>query len=242
MQLSNVSFSYRRRGPSVLRDVGVRLAPGDVIEVVGANGAGKSTLLRLLAGITRPTGGTILDRPSVVGFAPDRFPADQPFTVAGYLTHLARVRGTASWKPWCARLGLDPLLSVRLGELSKGSAHKVGLVQALMCAPGLLILDEPFAGLDVTTRDALPAIIAEVRARSGIVVASDHQGGLQDVPSVRRWSVVDGRVKEGSAEPAMRGSGDADSESRATVRVTLPADEADAFVAKMRQAGYEAER
>ena len=95
MRLSKVSFRYRRRDPSVIQGVDAHLDPGDVIEVAGANGAGKSTLLGLLAGLDQPSSGTIAERPAVVGFAPDRFPMEQPFTVSSYLRHMSRVRGGA---------------------------------------------------------------------------------------------------------------------------------------------------
>ncbi|WP_236050612.1 ABC transporter ATP-binding protein [Nonomuraea cypriaca] len=202
MRLTKVSFRYRRHDPFVIEEADACLTPGDVIELSGVNGAGKSTLLRLLAGLTRPTTGTIADRPEVVGFAPDRFPTAQPFTVTAYLRHMSRVRGGARWEPWAERLNMGHLLDTALSDLSKGSAHKVGLAQALMAEPGLLILDEPFAGLDADTRETLPAIATEVAARGGIVIASDHQGGLRALPAVRQWSVVDGHLKEGtSARP-----------------------------------------
>ncbi|MGP4094043.1 ABC transporter ATP-binding protein [Nonomuraea sp. KM90] len=235
MRLSRVSFRYRRRDSFVIEDADAHLAPGDVIELTGVNGAGKSTLLRLLAGLARPTAGTIADRPPVVGFAPDRFPTGQPFTVTAYLRHMSRVRGGARWEPWTERLNMGHLLDTPLGDLSKGSAHKVGLVQALMAEPGLLILDEPFAGLDVDTRETLPSIATEVAGRGGIVIASDHQGGLRGLPGVRQWSVVDGRLKEGTAAPAAERS---KATAPVTVAVTLPADELPRFLARMRDEGY----
>ncbi|GAB2963608.1 ATP-binding cassette domain-containing protein [Nonomuraea fastidiosa] len=234
MRLSKVAYRYRRRHPLVIEEADASLSPGDVIELTGANGAGKSTLLRLLAGLARPTSGTITDRPAVVGFAPDRFPTDQPFTVADYLRHMSLVRGGARWEPWAERLGMGHLLGTALADLSKGSAHKVGLAQALMAEPGLLILDEPFAGLDADTRAALPGIATEVAGRGGIVVASDHQGGLRELPGLRQWAIVDGRLKEGAASPSPP--------ARATVAVTLPADELPGFLARMREEGYEARR
>ncbi|QFY06937.1 ATP-binding cassette domain-containing protein [Nonomuraea phyllanthi] len=257
MRLSKVSFRYRRRDPFVIEDADAQLEPGDVIELTGVNGAGKSTLLRLLAGLTRPSTGSIAGRPQVVGFAPDRFPTGQPFTVTAYLRHMSRVRGGARWEPWAERLMMGHLLSVPLGELSKGSAHKVGLVQALMAEPGLLLLDEPFAGLDVDTRAALPSIAAEVAARGGIVIASDHQGGLRSLPAVRQWSLVDGHLKESTtafapapAQPAVSAAAAAQPPApaaeagsatvAATVAVTVPAAELPAFLARMRGEGYHA--
>ncbi|MGN9838724.1 ABC transporter ATP-binding protein [Nonomuraea sp. H19] len=246
MRLSQVSFRYRRRDHFVIQDADARLAPGDVIELTGVNGAGKSTLLRLLAGLARPTTGTITDRPGIVGYAPDRFPTGQPFTVSAYLRHMSRVRGGARWEPWAERLNMGHLLALRLGELSKGSAHKVGLAQALMAEPGLLILDEPFAGLDTDTREALPSIATEVAARGGIVIAGDHQGGLRALPGMRHWSVVDGRLKESTAavahdKAAVIGPRDgAAGRPDVTVAVTMPADEVQRFLVRMRDEGYQA--
>jgi ABC-type multidrug transport system ATPase subunit len=234
MRLSNVSFRYARRDQPVIQGVDAQLAPGDVIELTGANGAGKSTLLRLLAGLTRPTSGTITDRPEVVGLAPDRFPTEQPFTVSAYLNHMSRIRGGARWEPWAERLNMTDLLDVRLLALSKGSGHKVGLAQALMADPGLLLLDEPFAGLDADTRQALPPIVEELSRRGVIVIASDHQGGLRGLPAARRWSLTAGHLQEMTAGTA----GNATREP-ATVAVTLPADEVEHFMDRMRRQGYE---
>lgn len=196
MRLSEVCFRYSRRGPWVLRDVGLTLRPGSVVEVTGRNGAGKSTLLRLLAGIVPPSRGTISERPRTVGYAPDVFPLDQPFTVTAYLAHLARIRGVSPGAigPLATRLDATHLLELPLGDLSKGSAQKVGLVQALLAPPDLLILDEPFAGLDAHTRRELPEIIGEIAAGGGTVVVSDHQNQLENFPGADHWLVGAGGV------------------------------------------------
>ncbi|WP_433414956.1 ABC transporter ATP-binding protein [Microtetraspora malaysiensis] len=188
----------------MLSNVDLAFARGDVTEIVGRNGAGKSTLLRLLAGLLRPVDGTIADRPDVVGYAPERFPVDQPFTVADYLRHMARIRRTdlGAVETWAERLGMDHLLGHRLADLSKGSAHKVGLAQALLGGPGLLVLDEPFAGLDAATRAELPLIIREVAERGGLVVVSDHQGDLRGFPGLRRIEVGGTTAREVAPEVA----------------------------------------
>ncbi|MEU4515234.1 ATP-binding cassette domain-containing protein [Nonomuraea wenchangensis] len=233
MRLSKVSFRYRRRDPFVIQGVDAELAPGDIVELTGVNGAGKSTLLRLLAGLARPTQGTIGGRPAVVGFAPDRFPTGQPFTVAAYLRHVSRMRGGARWEPWAERLRMEHLLDTPLGELSKGGGHKVGLAQALMADPGLLIMDEPFAGLDAATRAVLPDLATEVAGRGGIVVVSDHQGGLRALPALRHWTVADGRLHEPSAPVPVP-------DELVTVAVQVPAGELPRFLARMRGDGYPA--
>ncbi|MEU3164362.1 ATP-binding cassette domain-containing protein [Streptosporangium sp. NPDC006930] len=206
MRLSTVSFRYSRRGPWILRDVELTLRPGSVIEVTGRNGAGKSTLLRLMAGFVPPSRGSIADRPKVVGYAPDVFPSDQPFTVAAYLVHMSRIRGLSSSAAAAGdlaeRLNAAHLLDQPLGDLSKGSAQKIGLIQSLLAPPDLLILDEPFAGLDEQTRTELPVIIEEIAARGGTVVVSDHQNQLQHFPGADHWLVVNGDVTVGARDSA----------------------------------------
>ncbi|WP_242884993.1 ATP-binding cassette domain-containing protein [Actinomadura litoris] len=196
MRLESVAFRYHRRGPWVLKDVTLTLPAGTVTEVTGRNGAGKSTLLRLIAGLRRPHKGAVHDRPTRVGYAPERFPVDQPFEVRSYLNHMSAMRGVppSSVSAWTERLGLEHLLNVRLPELSKGSAQKVGLVQALMDEPGLLILDEPFAGLDAATRDSLPSLIAELAAGGTTVVISDHQRTIEKLPELGRIRVANAEV------------------------------------------------
>ncbi|GGS89072.1 hypothetical protein GCM10010156_54410 [Planobispora rosea] len=230
MRLSSVSFRYSRRGPWVLRDVGLVLEAGSVVEVTGRNGAGKSTLLRLLAGIVRPCRGSVTARPPIVGYAPEVFPVDQPFTVAAYLAHMARARrvSPASGTALAERLGASHLLDRPLGDLSKGSAQKVGLIQSLLAPPGLLILDEPFAGLDEQTRAELPEIIGEVASGGGTVVVSDHQNQLRSFPGAEHWLVADASVTVLDGERVRR----------AVIEVIVGVEEADEVEQKLRADGY----
>ncbi|MFC4057593.1 ATP-binding cassette domain-containing protein [Planomonospora corallina] len=230
MRLSEVSFRYSRRGPWVLRDVELSLGPGTVAEVTGRNGAGKSTLLRLLAGIVPASRGSVTGRPAVVGYAPDVFPVDQPFTVSAYLAHLAGIRRVprSSGTALAERLNATHLLGLPLGDLSKGSAQKIGLIQALLAPPGLLILDEPFAGLDEQTRAELPSIIGEVAAGGGAVVVSDHQNQLREFPGAVRWLVEGGAV---SVQ-------DGDRPRRAVIEVIVDAADAAEVEQKLRADGH----
>lgn len=174
--------------------------PGQIVVIEGRNGAGKSTLLQLAAGVLRPGRGAVRDRPPVTGWVPERFPAEQPFTVAQYLAAMARLRGlraaeaTAAVDGWTERLGLAAYRHVKLPALSKGTAQKVGLAQALLRPPGLLILDEPWEGLDGPTRELVPELVAEVAGAGGSVLVSDHRGETARLPDAVRWTVADGRV------------------------------------------------
>lgn len=120
MRLEDVWLRYHRRGSWVLREVAVRIGPGEVAVVLGRNGAGKSTLLQLAAGVLRPTRGRLVDRPGAVGWVPERFSVDQPFTVGGYLTAMGRVAGLSApaadraVRHWVDRLGLARFHGVRL--------------------------------------------------------------------------------------------------------------------------------
>ncbi|SNS85319.1 ABC transporter [Asanoa hainanensis] len=233
MRLDGVSYRYGRRGPWVLREVDVELPEGGTVVVLGRNGAGKSTLLQLAAGVLRPSGGVVRERPSPVGWVPERFPADQPFTVVGYLTAMARVHGTVernAIEAWIDRLGLAPYRGTRLGELSKGTAQKVGLAQALIPGPGLLVLDEPWEGLDAAARELVPEIVAEVVAAGGSVLVSDHRGETGRLPGAVTWTVADGTVTVGEAG----GAGET-----AIIEIAVPAGDAEATVAALRADGHD---
>ncbi|MFF0573391.1 ATP-binding cassette domain-containing protein [Streptosporangium saharense] len=234
MRLSKVSFRYSRRGPWVLRELDLTLAPGTVIEVTGKNGAGKSTLLRLLAGIVPPSRGTVSQRPRVIGYAPDVFPVGQPFTVTAYLTHMAEIRGISpdAIAHLAERLETTHLLGQPLGDLSKGSAQKVGLIQSLLAPPDLLILDEPFAGLDAHTRGELPAMIGEIAANGGTVVVSDHQNQLENFPGADHWLVAGGTVTTQQGERP----------KQVVIEVLVDAAEADEVEQKLQADGYTTRR
>ncbi len=196
MRLDEVGYRYGRRGAWVLRGVTVGIEQGEIVVVRGGNGAGKSTLLGLFAGVLRPVQGEVHGRPARIGWVPERFPTEQPFTVGGYLSTMAALRGgsPATVERWISRLGLGSLRQEKLSALSKGTAQKVGLAQALLVPPDLLLLDEPWEGLDIDTRELVPDIIDRVLNDGGAVLVSDHSGDTGHLPGVTEWAVVDGAV------------------------------------------------
>ncbi len=162
MRFSDVWFRYARRGGWTLRAVNAVAEPGQAVVILGRNGAGKSTLLQLAAGVLGPVRGAVRYRPAVVGWVPERFPADQPFTTGQYLRRMAALRGHPAGSAvddWMERLELTEHRDTRLADLSKGTAQKVGLAQALLVPPGLLVLDEPWEGLDAVARELIPEIV-----------------------------------------------------------------------------------
>ena len=196
MRLHEVDFRYRRGGVWVLRGVTVGIEPGEIVIVRGSNGAGKSTLLGIFAGILRPVRGRVEGTPAHIGWLPEHFPTEQPFTVEHYLTTMARLRGGSpvAVDRWIDRLGLTRMRSERLSALSKGTAQKVGLAQALLVPPDLLLLDEPWEGLDLDARELIPQIVNEVVDSGGSVLVSDHSGDPGHLPGVTEWAVVNGQV------------------------------------------------
>jgi ABC-type multidrug transport system ATPase subunit len=219
----------------VLRQVTVSLPPASVATLHGRNGAGKSTLLAAAAGLMRPGRGRIHDRPRRIGWVPERFPTGQPFTVRDYLIRMGRVRGLRAVAAgvavdrWAQRLHLVDFLGTRLAEVSKGTAQKVGLAQALLVPPDLLVLDEPWEGLDAQTRDLVPAIVADVVAAGGSVLVSDHLGEVGRLPGSQRWHVADGQVH---VEATVRSG-------RWVVEVALAADDPTPTIDELRAAGHE---
>ncbi len=198
MQLDAVSFRYSIRGSWVLSGVDARIERGEVVRVTGSNGAGKSTLLRILTGALSPVCGMVADRPSVIGYAPERFPASQPFSVRGYLEHMSALRGirgrarTAEVARSLDAFALDSKADQQLGQLSKGTAQKVGLAQAMLGSPQLMVLDEPWSGLDRPSRVRVSELIAHTVARGGSVVFSDHARQMPDVSISQHWQLTDG--------------------------------------------------
>lgn len=194
MRFDQIWFRYARRAPWTLTAVDLTIRPGETVVVLGRNGAGKSTLLQLAAGVLEPVRGAVRDRPAVVGWVPERFPAEQPFTAGQYLRRMAALRGGGDVDGWIERLQLSGHRDTLLADLSKGTAQKVGLAQALLVRPGLLVLDEPWEGLDSVARELIPAIVGEVTGAGGAVLVSDHRGEIANLPGAIRWSVAGGTV------------------------------------------------
>lgn len=198
-RLTGVAKRYRRGGPTVLSDVDLTVGPGDVVALIGGNGSGKSTLAGIVADLIKPSEGTVTGKPTT-GYLPDRFPGGQRFGALDYLTHMGRISGLPTptarhrARTWLDRLGLAGGYDLPLAELSKGNAQKVGLAQALLIEPRLLVLDEPFSGLDADAHSVLGEILDELRESGVGIAVTEHRPDVvrAHATSVRR--VVDGRL------------------------------------------------
>jgi ABC-type multidrug transport system ATPase subunit len=200
VRVSGVSKRYGR-DRQVLSDVDADLGPGDITAIVGGNGSGKSTLLRIIVGVSRPTTGTVTGRPQRVGYVPERFPSNERLTARSYLAHMGRIRGLPGRDAGQAaarlldRLALAGGMDTALRELSKGNLQKVGLAQALIVPPELLVLDEPWSGLDRSAHGVLAQVIAECAAAGGTVVFTDHREAVVQTNATRVYRIDKGRIR-----------------------------------------------
>ena len=169
-----------------LFDLDLEVARGEVFGFLGPNGAGKSTTMRLLLDLIRPTAGAAtvlgldirahsLQIRRRVGFLAGDFGLYPRLTGAAVLDYLAELRGgvdRARRDALAERFNADLHRPIR--ELSTGNRQKLGLIQAFMHDPDLLILDEPIAGLDPLVQQSFHALLAEVSAAGGTIFLSSH--------------------------------------------------------------------
>ena len=170
-----------------LRDVDLTLTPG-VTGLLGSNGAGKSTLMRIITAVTDPTEGTvtwdgadIVETPATVradiGYLPQDFGVYPHLTAAEFLSYLASVRGLRApgdrIDELLALVNLDDARDDRLETYSGGMRQRVGIAQALLSDPALLVVDEPTVGLDPAERVRFRNVLADL-ADDRIVVLSTH--------------------------------------------------------------------
>lgn len=171
MELTIDRVSKRFKDKSAVDDVSLTLTPG-VWGLLGANGAGKTTLMRMCCGIMQPTAGEIradgipIDRLGAayrdsLGYLPQEFGFYPSFTVRDYLDYMAALKGIGKrdarrrTNDLLEQLGLADVRKKRIAKLSGGMKRRVGIAQALLNEPEILILDEPTSGLDPVSRDEL---------------------------------------------------------------------------------------
>jgi ABC-2 type transport system ATP-binding protein len=225
-------------------DLSFTVAKGEVVGFLGPNGAGKSTTLRILAGFLGATSGKVaidgrdvkddsFEARRLLGYMPEAVPLYLEMRVAEYLAFRAELKGVArkerraSVDAAMEKANVTDVANVLIGKLSKGYRQRVGLADALVAKPPLLILDEPTAGLDpnqiVEVRDVIRAlgkehtvllsthILSEVEASCSRVVVIDRgrlvaEGTTAEIRKMRRAPAVDVTVRgeEAAATAAMK--------------------------------------
>ena len=175
-------------GGQGVSDVSFAVEPGQITGFIGVNGAGKSTTLRCILGLSEPDAGDIEifgERASFrarmpLGFLPEERGLAPRDRARDAIAFHARLRGAPRKRAYqradalLSRIGLGGREDTRVGELSKGNAQRVQILCALAHDPALLILDEPFSGLDPIAQGELRAMFAEFRAMGGSILFSTH--------------------------------------------------------------------
>ena len=188
----------------VLRDVCLSIGDGEVVGLLGPNGAGKSTLMKIMVGVWDADSSPVTNchLPKTIGYLPELNPLYEEMYVREYLRFFVELRSNRPSpiansqliESLITRVGLTAEANKRVGQLSKGYKQRVGLAQAMIGDPELLILDEPTTGLDPNQLEDIRALIREV-GKDRTVILSTHI--LQEVKQMcNRVVIIDhGEIK-----------------------------------------------
>ncbi|MGV9480677.1 ABC transporter ATP-binding protein [Gordonia aichiensis] len=192
-----------------LDDMTFAVAPGEIFGFVGSNGAGKSTTMRIILGVLEPDSGrvTLGDAPidlttrRRIGYMPEERGLYPKMKVGEQLVFLARLHGMSadqageSARRWTQRLGVDERYDDNVADLSLGNQQRVQLAAALVHDPDVLVLDEPFSGLDPVAVDVMSDVLKEKAAEGIPVIFSSHQLDLVQRLCDRVGIVVKGKMR-----------------------------------------------
>ena len=191
--LDNVTKMYG--ASSVVESVTLAIKPGEIVGLLGPNGAGKTTTIRMIAGVLPPSKGSIsvnglthiensMELKSQIGYLPEDNPLYEDLTVEEHLYFWGRMKGLSPAQlPEAIQFALEStdITDVYyrfIGELSKGYRQRVGLAQAIMNKPSILLLDEPTEGLDPNQRRDIQALLAKLRKDRTVIVSSHVLGEI----------------------------------------------------------------
>jgi len=186
MTISNFSKSFG--DVNALRSISLEIKSGEVVGLVGSNGAGKTTLLRLMSGVYKPTSGTVcLDDGTPVdkmrqrlGVVPESTGLYSRLTAWENIRYHSRMHGVSDKDSWSrtSRFAKHLDMLENLGRhtkgFSRGMRQKTALLRALAHGPSVLLLDEPTAGLDITSARTVRALVKQLRDEGGTIVYSTH--------------------------------------------------------------------
>lgn len=206
LEIDGVRKSYGKR--QVLDDMTFGIRAGELFGFVGSNGAGKTTTMRIILGVLTPDAGEVRWRGRPVDFATRRHFGYMPeerglyprMKVAQHLRYLGELHGMraaaarAAADRWIERLALSSYASEEVQNLSLGNQQRVQLAAALVHGPQVLVLDEPFSGLDPVAVDVMRDVLVEQAAEGVPVMFSSHQLALVESICDRIGIVAGGRI------------------------------------------------
>ncbi len=197
---------------TILRDINLTIGDGEVVGLLGPNGAGKSTLMKILTGLWDFNEGTVEvcgiasnsrlshEVAQHVGYLPENNPLYNDMYVREYLQFMAETTGkNVNWEQIAEEVGLLPEIHKQIGQLSKGYRQRVGLAQALMGNPQLLILDEQTTGLDPNQLEEIRTLIRRL-SQGRTIILSTHI--MQEVEAMcsRVIILAKGEIREDTTE------------------------------------------
>lgn len=186
LEVKDITKSFGDK--QVLHGISFEVQSGRALGLLGRNGAGKTTTIRILMDVFRANSGEVLldgekfnQRKHLIGYLPEERGLYPKKKVIEQMVYLGRIRGiskseaVANSKKWLKRLGVLEYENAKLETLSKGNQQKVQLASTLVCDPDIVILDEPFSGLDPVNSRILQDVVMELIWQNKIVIFSSHQ-------------------------------------------------------------------
>lgn len=189
LEVTNLTVSYN--GTSALEKVSFPVESGQRVAIVGPNGSGKSTLLKALVGLVRPAAGQVhIQAGAEISYVPQRSEVDWRFPVSVYDVVMMGRIAKIGWLRWqrprdrdivrhsLEQVGMQDLAARQIGELSGGQQQRVFIARALAQNATILLMDEPFSGVDVPSQEAILGILDELRHQGVTVLVSTHDLNL----------------------------------------------------------------
>lgn len=187
VELDNVSKFYEEK--VAVQDLSLQIQPGAMFGLLGPNGAGKTSSIRMMIGITLPDQGKVnlfdkpFDRSSLqrVGYLPEERGLYKKMKVLDQLVFMGQLHGLDSTtankraQSWCRKLEIDQVIEKKTEELSKGMQQKIQFIAALLHEPDLIIMDEPFSGLDPVNATLLQDTLLELKDAGKAILFSTHR-------------------------------------------------------------------
>lgn len=186
IELRHVSRNFN--GKTAVDDLNFKLYPGETLGIIGQNGAGKSTTFRMIMGFISPSKGQILINNKLIdekvrgtfGFMPEERGLYQNETIINQMTYFGELHGMShlnlrtNLRKWMKKLDVVGNFNDKIKDLSKGNAQKIQLIAVLMFEPRLIILDEPFSGLDPVNAELLNDAILKSKRKGSMIIFSSH--------------------------------------------------------------------
>ena len=214
VEMKDVSKSYDTK--VAVRRVSLRIEPGTMFGLLGPNGSGKTSSIRMMIGITVPDSGTVslFGRPFTraalkrVGYLPEERGLYKKMKVLDQLVFLGQLHGLdavtaeARARSWCERMEITEAMPKKTEELSKGMQQKIQFIAALLHEPELIIMDEPFSGLDPVNAKLLQDTLVDLRGAGKAILFSTHRMDQAEklcdsIALISRGEVVlDGKMRE----------------------------------------------